>query len=356
MSTRAPTRSAVDAATGQLLGEREIVAREQGHLEALRWARELDGEIVWAIEDCRDLSHHLEQALIAAGERVVRVAPKLMGVSRRGEREPGKSDQIDARAIARAVLREGVERFPTAFLDQDAAENRLLCDHRDTLVNERTRLINRLRINLVVLDPEFEAKIPTRRLDYPGQINRITRRLHTMPQTARVRVAREQVKRIASLTREAETLKRELRDLIRTHRPELLAEVGCGPLCAAILIGQTAGAERFKSDAHFARVAGVAPIPVSSGRHDRHRLDRGGNRQLNRALHIIAITRGRRDPATRDYLARKQAEGKSRIEAIRCLKRHLARHYHQMLLRPGAAHPPSPVLAASAPDRVSCVT
>lgn len=97
---------------------------------------------------------------------------------------------------------------------------------------------------------------------------------------------------------------------------------GWGPLCAAIPIGQTAGAERFAIDAHFARVAGVAPIPVSSGRHDRHRLDRGGNRQLNRALHIIAITRGRIDPETRAYLARKETEGKSRIEAMRCLKSH----------------------------------
>ena len=99
------------------------------------------------------------------------------------------------------------------------------------------------------------------------------------------------------------------------HRPELLAETGCGALTAAILIGQTAGAQRFHSDAHFARMAGVAPIPVSSGRKDRHRLDRGGNRQINRALHVIAITRGRRDPATREYLQRKEAEGKSRIEA-----------------------------------------
>ncbi|MFZ1155252.1 MAG: IS110 family transposase [Solirubrobacteraceae bacterium] len=326
--------AAIDAGTGQLLAERAIQAREQGHLEALRWAHELAEEIVWAIEDCRDLSHHLEQALFVAGERVLRVAPKLMGVSRRGEREPGKSDQIDARAIARAVLREGVERFPSAFLDEDAVEIRLLCDHRDTLVSERTRLINRLRINLVILDPELEAKVPSRKLDYPGQLQRISRRLRTMPQTARVRIARQQAKRIEALTREAELLKRELRDLIRLHRPELLEETGCGPLTAAILIGQTAGAERFASDAHFARMAGVAPVPVSSGRRDRHRLDRGGNRQLNRALHIIAITRGRLDPATRAYLARKEAEGKTRMEAMRCLKRHLARHYHRLLLRP----------------------
>lgn len=348
--------AAVDAATGQLLGEREITAREQGHLEALRWAHELDGEIVWAIEDCRDLSHHLEQALIAAGERVVRVAPKLMGASRRGEREPGKSDQIDARAIARAVLREGVERFPVAFLDQDAAEIRLLCDHRDTLVSERTRLINRLRINLVVLDPEMEAKIPTRKMDYPGQLQRVTRRLRAMPQTARVRVAREQGKRIAVLTREAEALKRELRDLIRVRRPELLAETGCGPLCAAILIGQTAGAERFKSDAQFAGVAGVAPIPVSFGRQDRHRLDRGGNRQLNRALHVIAITRGRIDPETRAYLQRKEAEGKTRMEAMRCLKRHLARRYHRLLLRPPTSRTVSPEIATNASISMPCLT
>ncbi len=286
---------------------------------------------MWAIEDCRDLSHHLEHALVSAGERVVRVAPKLMGASRRGEREPGKSDQIDARAIARAVLREGIERFPVAFLDGDAAEIRLLCDHRDVLVKERTRLINRLRINLVILDPTLEGEIPSRKLDYPGQLQRLTRRLRAMPQTARVRIARGQATRIGALTREAEQLKRELRDLVRVHRPELLAETGCGPLTAAILIGQTAGAERFASDAHFARVAGVAPIAVSSGRHDRHRLDRGGNRQLNRALHIIAITRGRIDPQTRAYLARKEAEGKSRIEAMRCLKRHLARRYYRLL-------------------------
>jgi transposase len=203
--------AAIDAGTGQqLLAERAILAREQGHLEALRWAHELGEEIVWAIEDCRDLSHHLEQALLVAGERVLRVASKLMGVSRRGEREPGKSDQIDARAIARAVLREGVERFPSAFLDEDAVEIRLLCDHRDTLVSERTRLINRLRINLVILDPELEAKVPSRKLDYPGQLQRISRRLRTMPQTARVRIARQQAKRIEALTREAESLKREL--------------------------------------------------------------------------------------------------------------------------------------------------
>jgi transposase len=153
-----------------------------------------------------------------------------MGVSRRGEREPGKSDPIDARTSARAVLREGIERFPSAFLDDDAVEIRLLCDHRDVLVNERTRLINRLRINLVILTPHWRPRSPSRKLDYPGQLKRITRRLRALPQTTRVRIARQQAKRIEMLTREAEALKRELRDLIRAYRPELLEETGCGPL------------------------------------------------------------------------------------------------------------------------------
>src|SRR3954471_17205660 len=101
--------AAVAAATGARVGERTVRAEEAGHLAAVRWARELDDERIWAIEDCRHVSRRLEQALVAAGERVIRVAPHLMGKSRRGERQPGKSDQIDALAVARAVLREGVE-------------------------------------------------------------------------------------------------------------------------------------------------------------------------------------------------------------------------------------------------------
>jgi transposase len=109
----------------------------------VRWARGLDCERVWAIEDCRHVSRRLEQALIAAGERVVRVPPHRMGASRRGEREPGKSDEIDALAVARAVVKDGMEHFPAAYLDEEAMEIRLLSDHRKDLVAERTRTQNR---------------------------------------------------------------------------------------------------------------------------------------------------------------------------------------------------------------------
>jgi transposase len=328
---RTHTLAAVDAGTGQVHGTRDVVADDGGHLGALRWARELASERVWAIEDCRQVSRRLEQSLLAAGERVVRVAPSMMGASRRGEREPGKSDAIDALAIARAVVRDGVERFPTAYLDERAMEIRLLHDHREDLVAERVRAQNRLRWHLVAVAPELERSLRPRALNLVFHLDRLDRRLRRLPVDARVRVAREQVAQIRTLTGKINALEAELQTLIAAHRPQLLGELGCGALTAATLIGRTAGAERFPSDAHFARQAGVAPIPASSGEHQRHRLHRGGDRQLNRALHTIALTRAHFDPQTRAYIERRIAEGKTRREAMRCLKRHLARHFHQLL-------------------------
>jgi transposase len=326
--------SAVDEGTGRVRGSREIRADGAGHLAAVRWARALDDERVWAIEDCRHVSRRLEQALLAAGERVIRVAPKMMGASRKGERERGKSDDIDAQAVARAVVKDGVDRFPTAYLDERAMEIRLLSDHREDLVRERTRMQNRLRWHLLELCPELEAKLPRGSLSDLHQLERLDRRLRQLDPSVRLRIAREELAHIRTLTRQANQLERELLELIRAHRPALLEEQGCATLTAALLIGRTAGAERFRSNASFGRQSGTAPIPCSSGQRTQHRLDRGGDRQLNRALHTIAITRAHHDPATREYLARKEAEGKTRKGALRCLKRHLARRFWRLLTEP----------------------
>jgi transposase len=339
------TLAAVDAATGRVVATRTVGADRDGMLAAWRWAHRLDGERVWALEDCRHVSGRLERCLIGQGERVVRVAPKLMGQARRGARRPGKSDEIDAIAVARAALQEGVETLPVAFLDEPAFEIRLLCDHRADLVAERTRHQNRLRWHLVELDAELEAGLPTRALDRDCWLDRIARRLAAMAQTARVRVARDALRRIRELTRAERALERELTAAIEALRPALLAEDGIGPITAATLIGRTAGAERFPTDGHFARQAGAAPIPVASGRRDRVRLNPGGDRQLNCALHRIAVTRARTDPRTRAYLDRKLAEGKTRPEAYRCLKRHLARHVFKLL------RPAPPTTRASLGDR-----
>jgi transposase len=326
--------AAVDEGTGRVRGGREIKADDAGHLAAVRWARGLDDERVWAIEDCRHVSRRLEQALLAAGERVVRVAPHRMGASRKGEREPGKSDQIDALAVARAVVKDGVERFPVAYLDEGAMEIRLLNDHRGDLVAQRTRTVNRLRWHLLALSPELERSIKRGAFNQARVLDRVDRALRKLPPSARVRIAREQVAQIRVLNRQADLLEAELRELVKAHRPKLLAEKGCGALTAAILIGHTAGVRQFRKHSSFGLQTGTAPIPCSSGQRTPHRLNRGGDRQLNHALHIIAITRAQRDPATRAYLERKEAEGKTTKGAIRSLKRHLARRFYHLLAEP----------------------
>jgi transcriptional regulator with XRE-family HTH domain len=157
------------------------------------------------------------------------------------------------------------------------------------------------------------------------------RQLARQTPSPQLRVARLLLKHISAIVAEERALVTELTALLQDHAPQLLAQSGCATVTAAIIIGRTAGAKRFPSDAHFARHAGTAPIPASSGNTQRHRLHRGEDRQLNRAIHIIAISRAKTDPETRAYLARKQAEGKTKLEAIRCLKRHLARRIWRLL-------------------------
>jgi len=347
--------AAVDDGTGKVRGSRQIKAEEPGHLAAVRWARELDEERVWAIEDCRSCSRRLEQALLAAGERVVRVPPNRMGASRKGEREPGKSDEIDALAVARAVVKDGVERFPVAYLNEQAMEIRLLVEHRNDLVAERTRTVNRLRWHLLELCPELEASLKRKALNQPRTLNWVERQLRKLPTGARVRIAREQISDLRGLNRGIERLAAELAELVTAHRPRLLAEHGCGALTAAILIGHTAGNERFRSEAAFAQQTGTAPIPCSSGKRTQHRLNRGGDRQLNHALHIIAVTRAQHDTATKQYLARKEAEGKTKKGALRSLKRHLARRFHQLLSEPPADQQPTSEPASIIEPEPPCI-
>lgn len=142
------TAAAVLAGTGLLTGELTAAARQAGFAELLRWARALDAERIWAIEDCRHVSGSFERFLIASGERVLRVAPSMMGASRKGERSRGKSDQIDAVAIARAALKEGPDTLPCAHLNEQALEVKLLLDHREDLIRQRSEDQQRLRWHL----------------------------------------------------------------------------------------------------------------------------------------------------------------------------------------------------------------
>jgi transposase len=339
------TLVALDGQTGAVRGQQAIAASDAGSLDALRFAADLDPERVWAIEDCRHVSARLERALLAAGERVVRVPAGMTGQTRKVSRQAGKSDPIDARAVALAVVRDDAESFPVAFCDEHAMEIRVLADYRDQIIIERTRMINRLRWHLVAIAPELEAQIGPGSLRGPRICARLNRQLARLTPSPQLRVARLLLKRITAIVAEERELFRELTVLLQAHAPQLLAQPGCGTVTAAIIIGRTAGAQRFPTDGHFARHTGTAPIPASSGNTQRHRLHRGGDRQLNRALHIIAISRAKTDPETRAYLLRKQAEGKTKLEAIRCLKRHLARRIWHLLYAAETSGAPSVLLA-----------
>ena len=312
------TAVAVDEA-GRMLDERTVPA---GSDELVGWAAELDAERLWAIEDCRLLTPWLERQLLGLGEELVRVSPKLTVPERRAGRTRGKSDPIDALAVARAALREPDLPRPQPG-EQVHREIKLLVDHRDDLVDERRRTQQRLRWHLHELDPTLV--VPLRRLDRVSHLEPVGRWLARREQDVQVRIARELVGRCRSLSQAIDELNQELQERAAAVAPALLELPGCGAVTAAKLLAEIGPISRFKTDAQLARHSGVAPLEASSGKNQRHRLDRGGNRQLNAALYRIAITQSRYHPAARAYLERKQAEGKTRREAIRCLKRLLAR-------------------------------
>jgi transposase len=272
------------------------------------WARGLDRERVWALEDCRHVSGALERFLIGRGERVVRVSTRLMAGTRRLSRERGKSDQIDAIAVARSALAAGIKTLPTAALAGPELDLRLLVDHRERLVRTRVALNSTLQWHLHDLWPELS--LPGGALFSRKWSARLARRLARAEQTMRVRIARDELRRLRELTATIKALKTEIAELVGQLAPQLVSEPGCGPLTAAKLVGEIAGADRFASDTKLARAAGIAPIPASSGRTDRHRLDRGGNRQINAAIHRMALTRARCHPETQNYITRKKPKAK----------------------------------------------
>src|SRR4051812_14630039 len=329
---RSHTIAAIAAGTGELLGERMVPVGRRGFGVVLQWARSVDEDRVWALEGCRHVSGSLERFLIGRGERVLRIPTHLTANARRSARQRGKSDAIDALNVARVALQEGLESFPAAHLDGPELDLRLLVDHRERLIRHRVELNSTLLWHLHDLWPELE--LPGGALFSRKWSTRIARRLARAEQTMRVRIARDELRRLRELTLAVRGLEREITELVTQIAPQLLDQPGFGPLIAAKLVGEIAGAQRFATAAKLARAAGVAPIPASSGNTQRQRLDQGGNRQINAALHRVIVTRARCHPETRDYIARRRNEGKSTREAIRCLKRYLARHVWRLLQPP----------------------
>lgn len=311
----------VDAG-GRKLGELTVQATPVGHIKALGWARrEFGSDLVWGIEDCRHLSSRLERDLLDAGQQVVRVPTQLMARTRASARTRGKSDPIDALAVARAVLRE--PDLPTASHDEVSREFKLLVDRRAALVAYRTAVSNRLLWRIHELDPSHAPKAGSLGIFKTQTALQIW--LSTQPGLV-AELARDELADITALTTQINALERRIAARVRATASSLLTIVGCAELTAAKLIGETAGVSRFRSEAAFARHAGVTPIPHWSGpKRVRLMTARLGNRQLNAALYRIAVTQIRHNGPAEAYYRKRREVGDSHAEAMRRIERRIAR-------------------------------
>jgi transposase len=312
--------------TGVVLDERTFPNDPSGFEALAGWLGELGVGPV-GIEGSAGYGAAAARHLVAAGLAAVEVPPQLSHRERIRTRRAGKSDPGDALAIARVTLRE--PELPPVRLADVSREIQLVVQAREDLVAEATRVRNRLHADLVVLLPGYAATAANLvAVRHRAAVARLLRKLTGV----HAELARDRLGRLNRLTGEVRELERRIERVVADH--PLRALPGAGPLVTAKLIGEVGDVRRFRSADAFAMLAGVAPIPASSGQTSRMRLNRGGNRQLNRALWCIAFSQAKTHAPAREFIARKRSEGKSWREAMRALKRHLARVVFRLLSQP----------------------
>jgi transposase len=320
--------SIVAAPAGAVVAQGSFVASGRGYVQAVRFVEQhTAGRRVWAVEGAGHYGAGLTRYLSGRGELVLEA-----GRGPRGERRlQGKDDGLDATRAARATLASSELALPRAGQRREAL--RLLLLARRGAVDVRKHALVQLR-SVIVTAPE-QLRRELRGLPRQRLIERCSRLRRSSSRTpdelAAVIVLRTLARRIQAATTEAEGLESEILAHVRALAPPLLDEPGVGPIVAAQIIVAWSHPGRVRSEAAFARLAGAAPIPASSGQTNRHRLSRGGDRQLNRALHTVILHRRLHDPETKSYIAQRIAEGKSRRDATRLLKRYLARHLYRLL-------------------------
>jgi transposase len=318
----------VNAAGGVVAGV-EVAASDSGYRGLLRTARvRAAGRRAWAVEGTGSYGSGLCAFLLRHGERVLEIERP-----RRPSRKPGKSDQLDAIRAARAALAEDKLAKPRRRGGREAL--RILLSTRAGALKARTQALCQLHALVVgapdVLRSRFRHLATDQLVARCSQLRRRPEQCRELQVTSAA--LRSVARRAEALRAEAAACEQELAQLVDELAPSLTAEPGVGPICAAQIICAWSHRGRVRSDAAFAALAGVAPIPASSGQVVRHRLNRGGDRQLNRALHTIVIWRTNHHPESRHYMIRRRTEGKSDREIRRCLKRHLARRIFKLLQR-----------------------
>jgi transposase len=317
----------VRAATGAALFELQVAASEHGYAQALCLAeREALGRRAWAIEGTGSYGAGLARFLAARGERVLEV-----GRIRRERRSHAKSDALDALRAARSVLGEDELASPRAAGEREAL--RALMVARAGALAAKAAGLCQLRSLLVTCPEPLRSELRSlTRARLLARLAAVRPHRHGDVELRGTLIAlRALARRVQALTAEEHELKREIEALVAQLAPALLDEPGVGPVAAAQVLISWSHSGRFRSEAAFARLAGAAPIPASSGRVHRHRLDPGGDRQLNRALHTVIVSRRKNHAPTIAYIDRKTREGKSVREAIRSLKRYLARSIYRTL-------------------------
>jgi transposase len=301
---------------GAVLGEATFGNTPTGHAHLAAWAARVAPGATLGFEGSSTFGAAAARTIERLGYAVREVPPQLSRRERQRTRRAGKSDPGDALAIARVTARE--HELPPIRRVDPTTELGLLMAARADLVAEATRVRNRLHADLVVLVPGYGASVAN--LVWERHLVTVARALRRLP-GIHAELARERLAELRRVQARSRVLATRIERLVAGH--PLLELPGVGPLTAAALVAGTGDPRRFRSPDAFAMLAGVAPIPASSGQTQRMRLNRGGNRQLNRALHVIAMAQARRHPPAATYIARKVTEGKSRRDAIRCLKRQL---------------------------------
>jgi transposase len=318
----------VAAPSGAVVARRAVRANARGYAAALRFAWEAAGGArVWAIEGTGSYGAGLARYLAGRDETVLEVSR----TPRAERRLRGKDDSLDAARTARAALASETLALPRSGQRREAL--RLLLIARRSAVDVRREALGQLRGVIVTapdgLREELRGLPVGRLLERCSRLRRSS--AMSADEVATRLVLRSLARRIQAATVDADELEQAILGHVRALAPRLLDEPGVGPIVAAQLIVAWSHAGRLRSEACFARLAGVAPIPASSGQTTRHRLSRGGDRQLNRALHTIVLHRRQHDPTTKNYIAQRIAEGKTRRDATRLLKRYLARHLYRLL-------------------------